>query len=158
MVEPLPLVVHERMGTWARQLRPRAGVWGFRLIESRSSNDLASAVHASSCPICIIELGDRPRASLGDLASAMNIAPAALALVLDAGNFPGASILARELGATHVMSGNILPPAVLNLVARWIPLARRRADSHGWSNAQLSAAAEPWGDLLPPGPKQSTGP
>src|SRR5260370_41604870 len=81
--EPLPLIVHERIGTWARQLRPRAAGWGARLIESRSKTDLRAALFGAACPIVIVDLGDRPRARLDDLDHALTLAPAALAVVLD---------------------------------------------------------------------------
>ena len=41
--------------------------------------------------------------------------------------------LARELGATHVLSGFVPPPQVAGLLTRWILLARRRIERDGWS-------------------------
>jgi hypothetical protein len=41
--------------------------------------------------------------------------------------------LARELGATHVLSGFVPPPEVAILLIRWITLARRYLESDGWS-------------------------
>jgi hypothetical protein len=150
--EPLPLIVHERIGTWARQLRPRAAGWGARLIESRSVADLRSALKGAACPIVIVDLGDRPRARLEDLGQALTQAPAALAVVLDPHALPGVPTVARQLGATHVMSGETLPPDLLALLARWLPLARRRTEADGWSNARSPANTEPWAGLLPPDP------
>jgi hypothetical protein len=147
--DPLPLVVHERLGVWARQLRPRASAWGVRLIESRSKSDLEAALEGTVCPIAIIDLGDRPRTGLEDLESVMRLAPAALALVLDPREHSGVALLARQIGAAHVLSGETTPPVLLGLLTRWLPLARLRADADGWSNA-ISWSADPWtGELKP---------
>jgi hypothetical protein len=60
--------------------------------------------------------------------------------------------LARELGATHVLSGPVTPPEVTHLIARWLPLAQRQAESDGWSSAPKGTPEpEPWnwlGSLL----------
>jgi hypothetical protein len=106
----------------------------------------------AACPIVIVDLGDRPRARLEDLSHALALAPAALAVVLDPQAHPGVPMLARQLGAAHVMSGETLPPDLLALLARWLPLARRRAEADGWSTARSPAHAEPWAGLLPPDP------
>lgn len=145
------LVIHERIGTWARHVRPRLTAGGpVRVVESRSAGDLAAALAGAACPVVVLDLGRRPRAALDDLDRALAVAPDALVLVLDPGPHAGAALLARELGATHVLSGPATPPAVAALVARWLPLARRRTEAVGWSvSAPDPPAPEPWNWLTP---------
>jgi hypothetical protein len=146
----LPLIIHERLGSWARHLRPRLAVWPVRVIETRSTADLESALERAACPIVVIDLGRRPRAGLEELDRAVGKAPLALTLVLDPGAHEGVATLARELGATHVYSGVVTPPAVAGLLARWIPLAQRRTEGDGWSGAWKSEPEpEPWNWLAP---------
>jgi len=52
----LPLVIHERLGNWARHLRPRLSAWPVRVVESRSTADLESALSRAACPIVVIDL------------------------------------------------------------------------------------------------------
>ncbi|HEV3167667.1 MAG TPA: hypothetical protein VGZ22_26920 [Isosphaeraceae bacterium] len=139
----LPIITHERLGTWARQLRPRVVSWPVRLVESRSPTDLAVAMGRSACPLVVLDLGDRPRAGLEDLDRALPSAPNALILVLDPTAQPGVAPLAREIGASHVISGVATPPMVVGLLARWLPLALRRAESDGWS-PMAEPEPEPW--------------
>gem|GEM_PF-1051948 len=146
----LPLVVHERLGNWARQLRPRLSAWPIRLVESRSTADLTNALTGTACPLVVIDLAQRPRVGLEDLDRAMQTASQAMVLVLDAEAHDGVETLARELGATHVFSGSFTPPAVAQLIARWIPLALRRAEQDGWSSAwKPEPEPEPWNWLAP---------
>jgi hypothetical protein len=137
----VPLIIHARLGTWARQLRPRVVGWPVRVVETRTATDLEAAIAGSACPLLVIDLGSRTRAGLEDLDRALSKAPNALILMLDADAREGVSPLARELGAGHVMSGVITPPAVVSLLARWLPLAQRRAESDGWAG---DPEPEPW--------------
>ena len=125
----LPVVIHERLGYWARHLRPRLAAWPIRWAETRSGSDLAAAVKGTACPILLIDLGKRPRAGLEDLDRALQAAPRALALVLDPGSHEGVAPLAREIGASHVISGVATPPAVVGLISRWLPLAQRAVET-----------------------------
>jgi hypothetical protein len=152
------VVTHERLGTWSRHLRPRlaappAGVGMIRWVESRSGSDLELAVATSATPIVVIDLADRPRAMLEDLDQASQVAPGGFFLVLDPASHPGVPELAQELGATLVLTGFVPPPRVADLLIRWLPLARRRAEADGWIP---TAEAEPeiWerDDLLGPAP------
>jgi DNA-binding NtrC family response regulator len=144
------LVIHERRDTWARHLRPRLLAWPIRWVKTRSAADLESALAGAACPIVVLDLARRVRAGLEDLDRAMQRAPNAMVLVLDPEAHEGVSVLARELGATHVISGVATPPAVANLLARWLPLAQRQAESEGWSNAPPPIPEpEPWNWLTP---------
>jgi hypothetical protein len=146
----LPLVIHERLGNWARQLRSRLSGWPIRLVESRSAADLEAALTGIACPIVVLDLAQRPRPGLDDLSRVAEVAPRALVLVLDPEAREGVAPLARELGATHVLSGVVTPPAVANLIARWIPLALRRTESEGWSRArEPETGPDAWNWLAP---------
>jgi DNA-binding NtrC family response regulator len=149
-VASLAVLIHERLGNWARQLRPRLLGWPIRWVETRSTADLEAALAGMACPVVLIDLARRPRAALEDLDRAAQAAPNALILVLDPQAYEGVATLARELGATHVLSGPVNPPAVARLIARWLPLARRQAEGDGWSNAlEPEPEPEPWNWLGP---------
>jgi CheY-like chemotaxis protein len=146
----LVVVIHERLGTWARHLRPRFLAWPIRWVETRSTADLEAALTGLACPVVVIDLGRRVRAGLEDLDRAAQAAPNALFLVFDSEAHEGVAVLARELGATHVFSGPVTPPEVARLLARWLPLAQRLAESDGWSSTrEPRPAAEPWNWLAP---------
>lgn len=143
----LPLIVHERLGQWARQVRPRVAGWPVWLVETRSTEDLVQALDRSACPLVLLDLSARPHAGLEDVDRALQVSPNALLLVIDRAARPGLALVARELGATHVLQGVVPPPAVIDLLARWLPLAQRRAEADGWS---VSPGPEPaaWESLL----------
>jgi hypothetical protein len=68
--------------------------------------------------------------------------------VLDPESHHGAAGLARELGATHVVSGFVPPPEVAALLARWIALAQRHIERDGWSRTSFSESeTNRWGWL-----------
>lgn len=146
----LALIVHERLGNWARQLRPRLASWPIRWTETRSPDDLRAAVEGLSCPIVVIDLASRPKAGLEDLDLVIQSAPNAMVLVLDPGEHEGIPRLARELGATHAIQGLATPPEVAKLLVRWLPLAEHRTDDDGWSRAaKRPSEPEPWNWLNP---------
>ncbi|MDR3632282.1 MAG: hypothetical protein P4L84_00520 [Isosphaeraceae bacterium] len=146
----LPVVLHERLGYWARHLRPRLPGWPVRWVETRSTADLHAALEGASCPIVLIDLGHRPRAGLEDLGEVHQVAPNSLSLVLNPLRLDGVPVLARRLGATHVMSGIAPPPLVADLLERWLPLARQRRDSQGWCRElPPEPEPEPWNWLSP---------
>jgi hypothetical protein len=143
----LPLVVHERLGVWARQIRPRLASWPVRVVETRSVGDLTVALAPWPCPLAVIDVGKRARAALEALQAALVISPGTMALVIDASAHPALALVARELGATHVLTGAVPPPLVASWLARWIPLALRRAEAEGWS-ADREGEPEPWDGFL----------
>lgn len=143
----LPLIIHERIATWARQLRPRVVTWPVRVSETRSAADLERALKGSACPLVVADLARWPRQGLDDLERALAPSANALVLVLDPGTNPGVAALAREIGATLVLSGPATPPQVVGVLARWLPLAQRRAEADGW-DGDPEPEAEPW-DLPP---------
>ena len=163
-VASLAVVIHERLGVWARHLRPRLLAWPVRWVETRSTADLEAALVGLACPIVLIDLGRRVRAGLEDLDRAAQATPNALCLVLDPAAHEGVATLARELGATHVFTGPVTPPEVARLLERWLPLAQRQSESDGWSNArEPKPEPEPWNWLVPllairPGPVSSPNP
>ena len=104
----------------------------------------------TACPIVVVDLGRHVRAGLEAVGRAIQIAPAALLLVLDPRAHENVPLLARELGATHVYSGTVTPPTVSQLLERWIPLAQHRTETDGWSSAQKpQTEPEPWNWLAP---------
>jgi hypothetical protein len=142
---PATVVTHERRGTWARHLRPRfaaAGAGPIQWVESRSGDDLERAIRGAARPIVVVDVADRPRAMLEDLDRGARAASGGLFLVLDPRSHPGVSSLAFEMGATLVVAGVVAPPRVAELLLRWLPLARRRAEADGW--AADGTGTEPW--------------
>ncbi len=138
----LAVVVHERRGTWARQLRPRLASWPILWAETRSAADLDRTLDGTPWPILVLDLADRPREGLKHLAVAQSASPHCLSLVLNPGARDEVDGLAREFGATHVLSGVVPPPTVAAWVVRWLPLARRRIDAEGWTATISEDAAE----------------
>jgi hypothetical protein len=145
----LRLVIHERLGYWARHLRSRLAGWPLAWVETRSTADLEAALRSTASPIVIIDVADRPLAAMEDLDRAMRIAPDALILVLDPRTHDGISTVALELGATHVMAGGVVPPAVSSFLTRWIWLAQTRNEAGGWSLPE-DPEPEPWSGLFTP--------
>jgi len=152
----LRVVIHERLGYWARHLKPRLVGWPIALVETRSAADLEAALRATASPIVVIDVADRPLAAMGDLDRAMRTAPSALVLILDPRAHDGIAPVAFELGASHVLTGGVVPPAVAVFLTRWVRLAQTRNEADGWS---LPAEAEPelWSGLAtPPSSSSST--
>jgi hypothetical protein len=129
----VPVILHERLGNWARQLRPRFHDLPIRLIETRSSADLDAVLTGVACPVVLIDAGTQLASGLLALDLVLSRAPDALVLFDSHEPHCEASALARELGAAHVLSGFLPAPHVANLMLRWILLARRRIEQSGWS-------------------------
>jgi len=147
-MQPQSIIFHERLANWSRQIRPRFRGWPIRCSETRSGPELARSASQSACPIILIDLADRPRQALEDLDAGLVAAPMALSLVLDPLSHDGIGTTARELGATLVLSGVVVPPRVVALLQRWLPVARQRSEADGWS-MPIGAVADPWGRLEP---------
>lgn len=145
----IPLIIHERLANWGRQLRPRTSGWAVRVIETRSREDLLTALAQAACPLIVIDLCDRPRAALEDLAIAHRIAPNALALVIASPRDPEIGDFAREWGASQVLRGAATPPEVVELLRRWYTLAQIRTDADGWSS-RVEPRDDEWDATIPP--------
>jgi DNA-binding NtrC family response regulator len=144
------IVLHERLGNWSRQLRPRLHGRGVRWFETRSSSDLDAAIAGRAAPIVVIDLAGQTLDGLADLDRARNRAPGGLILVLEPEGREPVARLAQELGATHVISDPVVPPEVSRLLDRWIDLAADRIGRGGWSRADdLEILPEPWNWLTP---------
>ncbi len=63
----LPLVIHERLGNWARQLRPRVAGWPVQVVETRSASELVAGLRRSVCSLAVIDLDRWPTRMLADL-------------------------------------------------------------------------------------------
>ncbi len=141
------LILHERIGRWARQLWPRSREWGVRLVESRSRVDLESAVCQSACPIVVVDFRDRINLPLEDLLIARLMAPSSLILALVPSSDPAIGSTAIEAGATMSLPDSATPPEVLSLLQRWIELARERSEVDGWAWDRVPEL-EPWESLI----------
>lgn len=127
------LILHERRGNWARNLRTRLVDAPIRWFESRSTTQLLDAARGLTAPVALIDLGDEPYGPLEDLTRLVEIAPSARVLVLDPQQRPEVAESARALGATHLISGFVPPPEVAALLARWIRIAAEETARQGWS-------------------------
>lgn len=146
----LILAVHERIGYWGRQLQSRLANRSVRIVETRSAEDLARILTNMVCPLVVIDLGRTGCGGLDDLGRALRTAPDALALVIDPASREGVAALAREFGASHVLSGTVTPPEVVDVMTRWISLAQQRARFSGWAGSVPEPPApEPWNWLSP---------
>lgn len=142
------LVIHERIGFWARRMRPRLNKPTVRIVETRSARDLEATLANRAFPVVLVDLARRVCGGIDDLNRAMAVAPDAISLVLAPEQNEELRLLARGLGATHVWSGPATPPAVAELLARWLDLSRRRAEASGW-DAAAPPPPEPWNWLTP---------
>jgi hypothetical protein len=146
----IAVILHERLGNWARQLRPRLYDLPIRWFETRSIADLDLVLTGIASPVVLIDLGSWPAAGLLGLHAILHRASDARVLVLDPEVHPEAAGLARELGATHVIAGFVPPPVVAALLGRWVRLAQWRIEHGGWFIALTpSPESEPWGWLAP---------
>jgi len=142
------VILHERLGNWVRQLRPRLHDQPVRWFETRSRADLAVVLTGLASPVVLIDLARHPAAGLIDLDLVVRRASDARVLVLNPESHHEVAGLARELGATHVVSGFVPPPYVAALLARWIALAERHIERDGWSRSSFpEAPSSRWGWL-----------
>jgi hypothetical protein len=139
------VILHERLGNWFRQLRPRLYNHPVRWLQTRSRADLEEILSGLACPIVLIDLGRHAVVGLKDLDSVLRRAPDARVLVLDPHQQREVPELARELGATHVISGFVPPPIIAELLARWIALAQLGRERAGWSRTTFpETETDPW--------------
>jgi hypothetical protein len=144
------VILHERIGNWARQLRPRLFDLPIRWFETRSTADLGLVLTGMACPVVLIDLALSPASGLRGLQTILDRASDARVLVLDAEVHEDAAGLVREMGATHVFSGFVPPPVVASLLRRWVKLASARVEHGGWSKPLVpDPESEPWGWLAP---------
>ncbi len=127
------MVLHERSGGWARQLRARLDHVPVRWFETRATAELLAAVSACTSPVVLIEAGAEPIPALHDLARVVARGAEPRVLFLDPASRPDVLGAARDLGATLAESGRITPPEVAALLARWIALAGRAVEREGWT-------------------------
>jgi hypothetical protein len=134
----VPLILHERLGNWAAQLRPRLHSLPIRWFETRSRGDLDGVLTGLACPVVLIDAGTHLANGLFDLDLVRTRAPDALILVQSPECHFEEARLARELGATHVLVGFVPPPEVAHLLSRWVLLAQRQIQRSGWSRISCS--------------------
>ena len=134
----VPLIVHERLGNWARQLRPRLHNLPVRWYETRSRADLEGVLTGLSCPVVLIDPGKHLVNGLVDLDLILMRAADSLVLLQNGESDNEVTAPARELGAAHVLSGFVPPPEVAELLTRWVLLAQRQIERGGWSRNSSS--------------------
>ncbi len=141
----VPVILHERLGTWIRQLRPRLYDRPVRWFESRASSDLEALLSGLALPLVLIDLGRDAAAGLRDIGLVSLRVPDARILAIDAGGRPDVAAAAREIGATHVFSGFVPPPVVAELMSHWITAARMGIERAGWSRTTFpDTETDPW--------------
>ena len=141
----VPVILHERLGNWIRQLRPRLYGQPVRWFESRSTKELEVLLTGLAFPVVLIDLGRHPAVGLKDLSLASLRVSDARILALDPEGRAEVADTARELGATHVFSGFVAPPVIADLIAHWIGAARQGIDLAGWSRTSFpDTQTDPW--------------
>ena len=63
----MAVILHERLGTWSAQLRPRVQGRPVHWIETRSASDLDKALFGLACPVVLIDLQRNVVEGLSDL-------------------------------------------------------------------------------------------
>ena len=63
----MAVILHERLGTWSAQLRPRLQGRPVHWIETRSAADLDKALLGLACPVVLIDLKRNVVKGLSDL-------------------------------------------------------------------------------------------
>jgi hypothetical protein len=141
----VPVILHERLGTWIRQLRPRLYDRPVRWFESRATSELDVLLTGLALPLVLIDLGRDAAAGLRDIGLVSLRVPDARILAIDSGGRPDVAAAAREMGATHVFSGFVPPPVVAELMSHWIMAARLGIERAGWSRTTFpDTETDPW--------------
>ena len=140
------VILHERLGNWNRQLRPRLVRHPVRWFESRSPADLEVLLGGLAFPVILIDLARQPVDGLTALELVPRGAPDARPWSSTRRREPDVRGLARELGATHVWSGPVPPPvrgrAGSTAGSPWPGID---IESAGWSRTTFPETAEdPW--------------
>ena len=120
---------------------------GLKIVETRTGDDIETALVSTDdpYPLALMDVGNRPVATLEELDRLKQVTPNAFVLVLDPEAHDEIPLTARVLGATHVISGQITPPEVARLLMRWKGLASERALKAGWRDEPAeSSEPEPW--------------
>lgn len=130
---PPVVVLHERLGGWARQLRPRLAGSPARWIETRSTAELLVAITGGASPVILIEASQDPEGNLREVALVVERGGSPLVLFIDPLDRSDVMDLGRELGATLTVGGRCTPPEVAELIGRWIGLSARANAREGWS-------------------------
>jgi hypothetical protein len=139
------VILHERLGHWNRQLRPRLHGRPIRWFETRSRADLDNLLVGLACPVVLVDLGKHAVEGLRDLDLILRRASDARVLVLASEAHEDVAGMARQLGATHVAAGFVPPPVVARLLERWVELAHRQVERSGWSRTTFPPTqTEPW--------------
>jgi hypothetical protein len=100
-------------------------------------------VARSRVPILVIDLDERPARGLNDLQASLEVNASAISLMIDPVGRTEVAQLGRELGATLVLSGVVVPPDVEALIQHWLPIAGHREETGGWWPTS-HPEPEPW--------------
>lgn len=149
MIRSRLLVIYEQASVWSRQLRARLTGRPIRWRETRTAEEVESALAGSSAAIVVVDLASRPTAGLEAIARASRSLGDPLILALEPLDRKPVAALAEELGATLVLRGPVAPPEVAALLAqRWLNLSQRRADAQGHAQGDRQWP-EPWNRFAP---------
>jgi hypothetical protein len=141
----VPVILHERLGNWIRQLRPRLYQQPVRWFESRSTTELEVLLSGLAFPVVLIDLGRNPAIGLKAIRLVSLRVPSARILAIDPEGQAEVARAARELGATLAFSGFVPPPVVAELLLHWITTARRGIEVAGWSRTSFpDTETDPW--------------
>jgi DNA-binding response OmpR family regulator len=100
--------------------------------EARSADDVDRNLESSGQAIVLIDLATRAEAGVQALLRASEHHARPMILVLEPTCLSQNRLLTRELGATHVLSGVIVPPLVVAVLERWHRISTRRREAEGW--------------------------
>jgi hypothetical protein len=140
------VVLHERLGEWSRQLRPRLGNPVIRWFETRTGTDLERVLAGGvGSPVVLVDLDRQRESGWDDLIMVTRRASDARVLVIDRNGDDAAKMAARELGATCVLTGFVPPPVVASLLKDWVDLAAAEIDRSGWNRSEFpETVTDPW--------------
>ena len=133
----IPLLVFERHGQLAEQLRPRMKHRPIRVREARSAADCRRALRGVRGSLAVLDFSGDALAGLRALEAVLDVDPQAAILVLGDRPLAGLGPRLLELGATHVAEA----PGDPEVLAAWLDrFAARAGDTtQSPSNPALSA-------------------
>ena len=119
----IPLIIFERRGRWAEQLRPRLQHRPVRIREARSAADCRRTLRGVRGSLAVLDLTPDPLAGLRALEAILDVDAQATVLVLAGRSLRHLAPLMLELGATHFVA----EPPDPDVLAGWLDRFLSRA-------------------------------